>query len=92
MKPIPLNHNLQFAIENQGNKARLIVYKDGVENVCRKEAFRKLHNFVTSDEKTLFGGRLRLHKNMEGIAIEVKGKIEGVVKTDDFLKYLSEVK
>jgi hypothetical protein len=92
MKAIPLNHNLQFTIENHGNKARLIVYKDGVENVCRKEAFGKLHSFITSNEKTLFGGRLRLHKNMEGIAIEIKGKIEGVIKSDDFLKYLSDVK
>jgi hypothetical protein len=72
--------------------ARLIVYKDGVENVCRKEGFRKLQRFITSDEKTLFGGRLRLHKKIEDISIEVKGKIEGLIKADDFLKYLSDVK
>jgi hypothetical protein len=59
-----------------------------VENVCRKEGFGKLQRFITSDEKVLFGGRLRLLKNMEGTTIEVKGKIEEVIKADDFLKFI----
>ncbi|TWJ04322.1 hypothetical protein JN11_00030 [Mucilaginibacter frigoritolerans] len=90
MKSITITDDLQLVVENCDNKARLIVYKDGVENVCRKEGFGKLQRFITSDEKTMFGGRLRLHKNMEGIAIEIKGKIEGVIKAEDFLKLLSD--
>jgi hypothetical protein len=90
MRSICLNNDLQLVVENCDNKVRLIVYKDGVENVCRKEAFGKLRRFITSDEKMLFGGRLRLHKNAEDIAVEVKGKIEGLIKADDFLKLLSD--
>jgi len=29
---------------------------------------------------------------MDDISIKVKGKIEGLIKADDFLKYLSDVK
>jgi len=90
MNTIKLNDDFYFAIENSGNKTRLVVYNSGVENVCRKEAFARLKRFTTSDEKKLFGGRLRLHKNIAGIAIEVKGKIEGIIKVDDFLKLLSD--
>lgn len=90
MISITLDETLQFGVENCGKKHRLIVYNNGVENVCRKESIKKLRQFIISDEKTLFGGRLRLHKNIAGIAIEVKGKIEGIIKVDDFLKLLSD--
>jgi hypothetical protein len=81
-----------FSIELDKNKVRLIVHKGEVENVCRIVDLKKLEHFILTDEKNLFNGRLQLHKNIRGLAIEVKGKIAGIIKMEDFINYLGTFK
>jgi len=88
MAAIKLNADFSFAIESDKKRARLIVYKGGVENVCRKESFKKLGQFIRSGEGRIFRGRLQLSKNQAGIAVEVMGKIEGMINVDDFINCL----
>ena len=88
MTALILDDGLSFAIENNEKRARLIVYKDGVENVCRKETLKNLVRFMLSDEKRLFEGRLQLVKDAAGIGIEVKGQVAGTIKAEEFLNYL----
>ena len=86
MKIIKFNDGLSFWIEHTEKQARLVIYKDGVENVCRKSTIRKLRQFIQSDEQQLFKGRLQLVRDISGmIAVEVKGKVAGVVPAEDFL-------
>lgn len=66
-----------------------MIYKDGVENVCRKSTIREPVQFIRSDEQRLFKGRLQLVGEINGmIAVEVKGKVAGVVPAKDFLSVL----
>jgi len=92
MTLLTLEHGFSFAIEQHEKQARLIVYKDGVENVCRRETFKNLERFIRSDSERIFKGRLQLYKNNGEIVIEVKGKIAGKMTTEDFRSYLEKVK
>lgn len=92
MKVFDFNNGLCFGIENPGKRARIIVYKDGVENVCRMESVKNLEHFIRSNEKRIFKGRLQLHKNPAEIEVEVKGKIGGKIKIEDFTNYLEMIK
>jgi len=85
---IKLNDDFLLGVENNEKKVRLIVYKGGVENVCRKENFNKLKQFILSDQNTAFKGRLQLHKSMDGIVVEVKGRVAGIIKADELINYL----
>ena len=71
---------------------RFTIYKEGVENVCRKESLKNLGRFLRSDEERIFKGRLQLYKNAGQIAVEVKGKLAGKITTEDFTGYLEKVK
>jgi hypothetical protein len=88
MAALKLDNDFSFAIERGQKRVRLIVYKGGVENVCRKESVKKLGQFIGSDEDRIFKGRLQLLKTPAGIAVEVKGKIEGVMTMGDFINCL----
>ncbi len=92
MIAITLDHGFSFAIEHFEKRARLIVYKDSVENVCRRESLKNLEGFILSDDEKLFKGRLQLYKNSEEIVIEVKGEIAGKMTIKDFTSYLERVK
>jgi len=85
---IKLNDDFLLGVENNEKKVRLIVYKGGVENVCRKGNSNKLKQFILSDQNTAFKGRLQLHKSMDGIVVEVKGRIAGIIKADELINYL----
>jgi hypothetical protein len=85
---LKLNNGHSFAIENQLNKVRLVVYNNGVENVCRKSTFKNIMNFIQSGDNHLFKGRLQLYKDDAGISIQVKDKIVGEISTDDFINCL----
>ena len=69
----------------------LIVYKNGIENVCRKETLGNLKRFIQLDDSHLFKGRLQLNKNDGNVGVEVNGKLIGIIKTEDFLRCLKEV-
>ena len=69
-----------------------MVYKDGVENVCRKESFKSLERFIWSDEQKMFKERLQLDKYREEIDVVVKGKIAGKMKVEDFAGFLENIK
>jgi hypothetical protein len=56
---IQLEENHTFSIEPQNKRVRLVVYKSGVEKVCRLETRKKLQKFLLSDENHLFKGRLQ---------------------------------
>jgi hypothetical protein len=92
MTSIKLENGFSFAIERHEKRARLIVYKDGVENVCRMESFKNIERFIRADEERIFKGRLQLSKNSEEIVIEVKGEIAGKMMTENFTGYLEKVK
>ncbi len=92
MTPVKLDNEFSFAIEQHEKRARLIVFKNGVENVCRRETFKNLERFTLSDSERIFKGRLQLYKNNGEIVIEVKGKIAGKMTTEDFRSYLEKVK
>jgi hypothetical protein len=91
MTPLKLNDGFSFAIEHHERRARLIVYKNGLEDVCRKETFGSLRRFITADQGHLFKGRLQLDKDGENIAFKVKGGLVGMVKVNVFGGYLEEV-
>ena len=92
MIAIALDHGFSFAIEHFEKRARLIVYKGGVENVCRRESFKNLESFLRSDEESIFKGRLQLYKNAGEITVEVKGKLAGKITTEYFTVYLEKIK
>ena len=68
-----LNREFSFTIEPGQKRARLIIYKHGVENVCRKKNVGKLQQFLKSGEGPLIKDHLRFHKNALGISAPVKG-------------------
>ena len=72
MTILALNREFSFAIEPGQKRVRLIVYKHGVENVCRKENVGKLQQFLKSVGGRLFKSRLQLDKNVLGISVMVK--------------------
>ena len=82
---LKLNEVFSFSIERNENKVRLIVYKGGVENVCRKENVGRLQQFLKSGEGRLFKGRMQLHKNALGISVMVKGKLVGVLNNEELI-------
>jgi len=71
-------------------KARLVVYNNGVENVCRKSTLKDLAVFMQSGENHLFKGRLQLHKVNSSINILVKGSKVGEIPVSGFLSYLQQ--
>jgi hypothetical protein len=92
MNPVKLNEDMVFTVDRCEKRVRLIVYKGGVENVCRKETFKNIERFILSDEDGIFKGRLQLHKNIAGIGIKVKGKLIGTINAKEFLNCLEEIK
>jgi len=85
---LELNREFSFAIEPGQKRVRLIVYKHGVENVCRKENVSKLHQFLKSGEGHLFKGRLQLHKNALGISVTVMGELVGILNNEELIKMI----
>jgi hypothetical protein len=92
MALVKLNDDMVFTIERTEKRVRLIVYKGGVENVCRMETFKNIERFILSDEDRIFKGRLQLHKNVAGVGIIVKGKLTGTINAKEFLNCLEEIK
>ena len=90
MNILKLDNRYDLAIENAGNKARLVVYNNGVENVCRKSTLKKLAMFIQSSENHLFKGRLQLHKANGGLNILVKGSKVGEIPIPGFISYLQQ--
>jgi hypothetical protein len=84
MIKLTLQDEQSFGIGKLDKKVRLIVYRDGVENVCRMESAKKLEKFVQSGEGHLFKGRLQLYRQGDEIGVIVKGKIAGTVNQGSF--------
>ncbi len=92
MNILKLSSELSFAIEPLEKRVRLVVYNNGVENVCRMESIKNLENFIQSGDSHLFKGRLQLYKNAANIVVEVKGEIAGVIRSTEFIKLLEIAK
>jgi hypothetical protein len=88
MTLLKLNEAFSFSIERNENQVRMIVYKEGVENVCRKENVGKLQQFFKSGEGRLFKGRLQLHKNALGICVIVKGELAGIINNEELIRMI----
>lgn len=89
MTTIPLTPNYSLGIAHyQKLRVRLIVFKNGEEYVCRKESLFKVKQLLALDEGRAFKGRLQLVKDGDGIVVEVKGEVVGVVKPGDLEKLL----
>jgi hypothetical protein len=83
-KKIILNNNISFSIEPFEIKARLVVYKNKEEWVCRKETIKNLYSFINETESRIFKGRLQLHKIKNKINLEVKGEVVGTISANSF--------
>jgi len=92
MNILKLNPGHTFAIENDGKQVRLVVYNNGVENVCRKSTIKSLIAFIQSGENHLFKGRLQLNKIPGGIGVLVKDRLVGEIPTGDFINCLEDAK
>ena len=92
MNPIGLNDTLQFCIEPFENRLRVVVLKDGVEWVCRKESFSKMNRFLNDNTNRIFKGRLQLIKSDHKITVEVKGETVGIIDSDYIRQHLIELK
>ncbi|MEO6980262.1 MAG: hypothetical protein ABI113_17855 [Mucilaginibacter sp.] len=90
MNILKLDNGYDLAVENTDKKARLVVYNNGVENVCRKSTLKNLAAFVQSGENHLFKGRLQLHKVNGGINILIKGSKVGEIPISGFISYLQQ--
>jgi hypothetical protein len=86
---LKLGENQSLAIEISGRLARLIVYNQGVENVCRKERTKTLRDFLQSDEGHLFKGRLQLQKSAGEINVLVKGELAGSIRNEEFVELVN---
>ncbi len=88
MSSFTLNDNYSFAIVPFKKKLRLIVFKDGLENVCRKEILKNIVAFLSLPNGQIFNGRLQLIKENTTIQIQVKGDIIGAITETDFRNIL----
>ncbi|WP_295793281.1 hypothetical protein [Mucilaginibacter sp.] len=91
MNILKLDNGYDLAIENTGKKARLVVYNNGVENVCRKSTLKNVAAFMQSSDNHLFKRRLQLHKANGSINIMVKGSKVGEISIPGFLDYLQQL-
>lgn len=92
MNIIKLDNEHSFAIENLDKQVRLVVYNNGVENVCRKSTIKNIATFIQSGENHLFKGRLQLNKRPGGISVVVKGAVVGEIPSNDFMNCLEDAK
>jgi len=91
MNILKLDNGYDLVIESTCKKARLVVYNNGVENVCRKSTLKNVAAFMQSGENHLFKGRLQLHKVNGSITIMVKGSKVGEISIPGFLDYLQQL-
>jgi len=92
MNIIKLDNEHSFAIENLDKQVRLVVYNNGVENVCRKSTIKSIEAFIQSGEDHLFKGRLQLNKRSGGISVVVKGAVVGEIPFKNFINCLEDAK
>lgn len=88
MAILALNREFSFAIEAGQKRARVIVYKHSVENVCRKENVGKLRQFLKSGKGRLFKDRLQFHKNALGICVMIKGQLAGIFNNGELIRMI----
>jgi hypothetical protein len=92
MIPVKLTETVHFYIEPSENQVRLVVIKNGVEWVCRKESYRNLTRFLKTESGRIFKGRLQLILGSGEVEIEVKGTKVGVLPADYLRQQLSLLK
>ena len=85
---VKLNEALDFAVELHEKQARLVIYKNQEEYVCRKETISHLKRFLKAEEMRIFKGRLQLWKKATDIFVEVKGETVGIIPADLLENYL----
>lgn len=92
MNSLKLNDNLSLGVEAYEKRVRLIVYKDAVELVCRKEYWSKLIEFIRLEDERIFKGRLQLTKRDGTICVEIRGAHAGCINVADFAGYLENAR
>lgn len=89
MKTLAINKDLNFGIiPESASKLRLAVLQDEEELVCRKEAKKKLIEFLEGPDGSTFKGRLILHKKDGAIQVEMKKELIGNLNLADILKII----
>ena len=91
MNGLKLNEAQNLLIERDQKRLRLVVYKNGDEEVCRKEYLRNINRFLLTENNRLFKGRLQLNKIADRIDVVVKGKTAGSIYADVFSDYLRTI-
>ena len=86
-----LSNHLDFAMEADQNKVRLIVMEECKEWVCRKERVTELNRFLKLTSGRIFKGRLQLVTEDGNIIVLVKGNIAGSIPRIDFKRGIEEV-
>lgn len=92
MTKLQLSMDLYFSVEPYEKKARLIVYQNKEELVCRKETFKNLESFLQTKEARIFKGRLQLNKINQQIHIEVKGEVIGSISNVELKNMIENCK
>ncbi|MDB5088678.1 MAG: hypothetical protein JWR09_2672 [Mucilaginibacter sp.] len=92
MNILKLDNEHAFSIENLDKQVRLVVYNNGVENVCRKSTLKNIGRFIQSGDNHLFKGRLQLNKMTDGIGVVVKDSLVGKITMEDFMNCLENAK
>jgi len=91
MDVLKLNDGHALAIENMEKEVRLVLYNNGVENVCRKLTLKTIRHFIQPGENHLFKGRLQLYKNDHHVSVQAKGSIVGKIPLNNFITYLQTI-
>lgn len=91
MESIDLHNDLKLSFEKLPHTLRLIISKNDVEWVCRKEKLKTLFLFLEAREKSLFKGRLQLFKFDDKIAVQVKNEVIGTISAETFQQTLNKV-
>ena len=92
MLTVRINKELDFGMERDERKLRLIVLDNKIELACRKETFGNLQRFIDADDAHAFKGRLQLYKHHNNISVELKGEKLGTIAAGKFKNFVAELK
>lgn len=91
MYQIELKKDYVLGLELQLSSIKLVVYKNGIKQGCRKERIKPLKYFLINQQTELFKGRLRLYKKRSDIIVKFKDQLIGSVYAKEFERVLDEM-
>jgi len=92
MLTLKINNELDFGMEREAKKLRLVLLNKNTELACRKETFGNLQKFLAAEEAHAFKGRLQLYKHNNSISVALKGEKLGTIAASKLENYMAELK